>query len=80
MTDFNTHDDHYSAQEIEPCQVQEQIINTLVNVPLTQRFYLAKAMKYFMRCGSKGGEHWQKDMQKGFNCIHKALTGEWLRK
>lgn len=75
-----THSSHYAEKRIEPIDVQEQIMEVLVNIPPVQRHLIAHSVKYLMRAGSKAGEPWEKDIQKAFNYLHRALTGEWVKK
>jgi len=76
---FNAHDQHYASKEIEPILVQEQIMETVSEIPAKARLCMAQAVRYLMRAGTKQGEDWKKELSKAENYIHRARTGEWIK-
>ena len=76
---FNANDQHYANKEIEPILVQEQIMETVSEVPAKSRLCIAQAIRYLMRAGTKQGEDWKKELSKAENYIHRARTGEWIK-
>jgi len=71
------HDDHYADKGIEPILVQEQVMNN-EGIPRPAVLHVAQAVRYILRAGTKKGEPWQKDIEKAFNYLHRALKGTWL--
>ena len=76
---FNANDQHYASKDIEPILVQEQIMETVSEVPAKVRLCIAQALRYLMRAGTKQGEDWKKELSKAENYIHRARTGEWIK-
>ena len=72
------HDRHYSALQIEPISVIEQLMGN-ETIPADRRYHIGQAFKYMARAGTKDGEPWEKDIEKARNYLHRALTGEWLK-
>ena len=71
-------DEHYKGLPFEPFQVQEQINEYNVEIPLKARLAVAYGTKYPVRAGRKKGENWQKDIRKAINYYFRALTGKWI--
>jgi hypothetical protein len=71
------HDDHYADKGIEPILVQEQVMNN-EGIPRPAVLHVAQAVRYILRAGTKKGEPWEKDIEKAFNYLHRALKGTWL--
>lgn len=71
------HDDHYRNKVIEPIMVQEQVMLDLTSVPADRRHFLAQAIRYIMRAGTKADNPWEKDIEKALNYLNRTLTGKW---
>lgn len=72
-------DDHYQGKVIESMDHQEHLIETLVNVPLKQRYAIASAAKYINRAGNKKGSPWEDDIIKAINFLFRAVRpGKWV--
>lgn len=76
---FEANDQHYASKDIEPILVQEQIMETVSEIPAKARLCIAQAIRYLMRAGTKQGEDWKKELSKAENYIHRARTGEWIK-
>ncbi len=79
--DFENYDSHYSSDEIETINIQEQLI--LTNLPkehheqALRSFRIATAFKYISRCGKK--DDTQKELTKAINYLTRARDGEWAK-
>jgi len=71
-------DDHYQGKVIESMDHQEHLMETLVNVPVRNRYAIASAAKYINRAGNKRGAAWEDDIIKGINFLYRAVTGCWI--
>lgn len=77
--DSKTHNPHYTKMDIEPIDVMEQRVASATDViGEDQNLLLALAIKHCMRAGLKGGQPWEKDIEKAKNYLHRALNGGWL--
>ena len=79
--DINNHDSHYSSDQIETINIQEQLI--LTNLPkehheqVLRNFRIATAFKYISRCGKK--DDVKKEITKAINYLTRARDGEWAK-
>jgi len=77
----NNHDSHYSSDQIETINIQEQLI--LTNLPkehheqVLRNFRIATAFKYISRCGKK--DDVKKEITKAINYLTRARDGEWAK-
>lgn len=72
------HDKHYAQKEIEPIQVIEETIERLTDkLDPKAVFNIGQSLKYLLRAGLKEGESVEKDLDKAFNYLHRAIKGEW---
>lgn len=71
---------HYKADKVETIEILEEIVaNPERHLTPQQRYSIAQAVKYLLRCGLKGGVCMvEVDLQKAENYIHRAMTGEWI--
>ena len=71
---------HYKAGKTEVIDILEEIVsNPERKLTPKQRYNIAQAVKYLLRCGLKGGVALvEVDLQKAENYIHRAMTGEWI--
>ena len=74
---MSNHDDHYAKMQIQPVDVQEQILNAESGLTSTQKHHICEAIAYQMRAGLKDGQDWKKDIEKAENYLHRARTGKW---
>lgn len=72
------HDDHYSARNIKPIDVMEDIVKSPGAAPADVRLRVALAIKHMMRAGTKTGESWEHDLDKALNYLHRARFGCWF--
>lgn len=77
---MSNHDDHYASKDIEPIDVIEETVDRLVEKGLSPKsaFHIGTALKYYLRAGLKDGEDIYKDLNKGFNYMHRAKFGTWI--
>lgn len=71
---------HYKADKVESIEILEEIVaNPERHLTPQQRYSIAQAVKYLLRCGLKGGVCMvEVDLQKAENYVHRAMTGEWI--
>lgn len=71
---------HYKSGKVETIEILEEVVsNPERRLTAVQRFNVAQALRYLLRCGLKGGVCLvEVDLQKAENYIHRALTGEWI--
>jgi len=73
------HDKHYASKEIEPIQVIEETIERLTGkLDSKAVFNIGQSLKYLLRAGLKEGESVEKDLDKAFNYLHRAIKGGWV--
>lgn len=72
--------EHYKADKVETIEILEEIVsNPDRHLTPQQRYNIAQAVKYLLRCGLKGGVCMvEVDLQKAENYIHRAMTGQWI--
>ena len=73
---------HYKRGPVETIEILESIIGDQARqLTPEERFRVAQAVRYLLRCGCKGGREMAKmDMAKALNYTYRALTGSWLPK
>lgn len=71
---------HYKAGETEVINILEEVVsNPERQLTPKQRYNIAQALKYLLRCGLKCGVALvEVDLQKAENYIHRAMTGSWI--
>lgn len=71
---------HYKAGKTEVIDILEEVVsNPERRLTPKQRYNVAQALKYLLRCGLKGGVALvEVDLQKAENYIHRAMTGQWI--
>lgn len=71
---------HYKAGKTEVIDILEEVVsNPERRLTPQQRYNIAQALKYLLRCGLKGGVALvEVDLQKAENYIHRAMTGQWI--
>lgn len=71
---------HYKGGKTEVIDILEEVVsNTERQLTPKQRYNIAQALKYLLRCGLKGGVALvEVDLQKAENYIHRAMTGSWI--
>lgn len=71
---------HYKAGKTEVIDILEEVVsNPERRLTPKQRYNIAQALKYLLRCGLKGGVALvEVDLQKAENYIHRAMTGQWI--
>ena len=74
---MSNHDKHYAEMDIQPIDVQEQILRSDNGMDAVQKHHVAEAVAYIMRAGRKEGQDWRKDLDKARNYLHRASTEEW---
>lgn len=71
---------HYDFGSIhETIELIEQIVSR-ENIPRQAAYCIGNAVKYLLRCGNKSGEHWEDDVKKAENYLHRAYSREWIVK
>lgn len=77
-------DDHYKQAKTdklpEPIEVIEAVESRLISAGLdvSSACNIARGLKYILRSGFKEGEDVNKEVQKFYNYVNRARTGEWL--
>ena len=71
---------HYKGGKTEVIDILEEVVsNPERRLTPKQRYNIAQALKYLLRCGLKGGVALvEVDLQKAENYVHRAMTGEWI--
>lgn len=71
---------HYKGGKTEVIDIIEEVVsNPERQLTPKQRYNIAQALKYLLRCGLKGGVALvEVDLQKAENYIHRAMTGSWI--
>lgn len=71
---------HYKGGKTEVIDILEEVIeNPKRRLTQKQRYNIAQALKYLLRCGLKGDRDTVVvDLQKAENYIHRAMTGSWI--
>lgn len=71
---------HYKGGKTEVIDILEEVLeNPRRRLTQKQRYNVAQALKYLLRCGLKGGRDTVVvDLQKAENYIHRAMTGSWI--
>jgi len=76
------HDKHYKAETglPEPIEIIEAIETRLWSLELDPNEVgnIARGLKYLLRLGLKESENPRKELDKFYNYMHRAKTGEWL--
>jgi len=70
-------DDHY--RDLEPIEIIEKNAQRMASLGVDPRSIIAvgNALKYLLRCGSKRGEPFEKDLQKALNYTFRAINHRW---
>ena len=71
---------HYKGGKTEVIDIIEEVVsNPERRLTPKQRYNIAQALKYLLRCGLKGGVALvEVDLQKAENYVHRAMTGSWI--
>lgn len=71
---------HYKGGKTEVIDILEEVVsNPERHLTPKQRYNIAQALKYLLRCGLKGGVALvEVDLQKAENYVHRAMTGSWI--
>ena len=72
--------EYYKGGKTEVIDILEEVVsNPERRLTPKQRYNIAQALKYLLRCGLKGGVALvEVDLQKAENYIHRAMTGSWI--
>lgn len=72
--------DHYKGSKTEVIDIIEEFVsNPDRRLTPAQKYNIAQALKYLLRCGLKGGVALvEVDLQKAENYIYRAMTGSWI--
>jgi len=74
---MDKHDEHYI--ELSPIEIIEKNATRMAALGVDARSIIAvgNALKYLLRCGSKKGEPFEKDLQKALNYTFRAINHRW---